>query len=289
MSDTVNHEADISTTSEAAQAASLVSMLSEELASNPSLKDFKDVNGLAKSYVHLKSKMGTALFKPAPDASEDETRAFKEKLKEIPGVLMEPSSEEDAESLLTKLGKPTAASEYKFEYPNEDVMNSGIGAEIAEEAFNLGLTQKQAQRLLDKTIANKNKSVSDVQAREQAAITALKAKWGEAYEDRMSSARHALELIKQSFPENAEEIASSKNPAIIAMLSEMGNAAQEKSVMGSVKDSAFYKTPEYADQQINALKQDPDFMSKYMNGFHPEHAKAMETMTKLHKIKAGQN
>lgn len=276
-------------TSEAAEAGSLVTLLSEDLVSNPSLKDFKDVNALAKSYVHLKSKMGTALFKPAPDASEDETRAFKEKLKEIPGVLFEPSSEQDAESLLTKLGKPASASEYQFQYPNEDVMNSGIGASIAEEAFNLGLTQKQAQRLLDKTLAAKSKSAADVQAKEQETVSALKAKWGEAYEERMSSARHALELIKESFPSSAEEIASSKNPAVIAMLAEMGNKAQEKSVMGSVKDSAFYKTPDYAKQQIAALKQDPEFMSKYMNGFHPEHAKAMETMTKLHMQMTGAN
>lgn len=268
---------------------SLVDLLPEDLKSSPSLTKFKDVTALFKAYQHLEGKMGTAIFKPAPDASEDESRAFKDKLKEIPGVLFEPTTDEDAESLLAKLGKPASAADYAFEYPSEDIMNSGIGTQIAEEAFNLGLTQKQAQKMLDKAISSKTRTILEANASEQATITALKAKWGAAYDERMSAARHAVEVMKESFPDSVEEIARSKNPAIIAMLAEIGNSSQEKSVMGSVKDSGFYKTPEYAQEQLNSLQKDKEFLDKFLNKNHPGHRDAVETFTKLSNLMSGVN
>lgn len=263
---------------------SLVDLLPEDMKANPRLTKFKDVTSLAKSYDHLESKLGSAITIPSAEASEDEMRIFMDKISKVPGVMKEPTAETDVDAIFTKLGRPMNPEGYRYELPSEDAITADQLHDINQEAFAMGLTQKQAQTFMNKKIAQMeatNKAISDKITGSEAY---LKGVWGSAYEERMAAAKSAVAIIQNNHPEAAEELMNStlaNNPAVISMLAEIGHTVKEKSIGGTLKDSQYHMTPEYAQSQLNSLLKDKEFMRKFMSKNDIEHGKAVETYTKL--------
>lgn len=283
-------QATTSDTSEASAPVSLVDLLPADLKEDPSLKDFKDLGALAKSYVHLKHRLGASVTIPAVDASEDEKRLFRDKVKDFPGLMSEPKTDEEVEVFLQKLGKPKDATEYKYELPSEDAISKEAMQEINAKAFKLGLTQKQAQAVMNEEIEKITKSKAGKEEALKNTNTVLKEKWGVAFDERMAAAKAGSDIMSKLYPDHFNSILASDaamNPAFVDLMATIGQDAKEKSLGGIVKHSKFHMTPEYAKDQISALKKDPEFLNKYLNGHHPEHREAVDNMTRLFKIASG--
>lgn len=267
-----------------AQTVSLVDLLPEDMKANPRLTKFKDVVSLAKSYDHLETKLGSTVVIPSIEASEDEKRVFAEKISKVPGIMFEPRTEQDVDTLFRKLGRPGAPDEYVYELPSDDAITSDQLQAINQEAFNMGLTQKQAQALMSRKIAEMDSTKKAIEAKISGSEAYLKQVWGAAFDERMAAAKSAVGIIQQNHPEAAEELLTSTlahNPAVISMLAEIGHTVKEKSIGGTLKDSQYHMTPEYAQSQLDSLVKDKEFMRKFMSKNDIEHAKAVETYTKL--------
>ena len=243
---------------------------------------FKDVDSLVKSYEHLESRLGASIVIPAPDATAEELAAFQAKLGTIPGLIKEETLTEDA--MMAKLGKPASPEGYKFEYDEDSGIDQDDIQALVREAHELGLTNKQAQALLNKHIALRKEVGSLTEQTQKEATNFLKEKFGVAYDERMAAAQSAIETLKKTYGSHAEALIDSgamSNPALIAILADIGHSAQERSVQGTLKTSSFHMTPEYAQEQLNTLTTNKEFLTKFLDKHHPQHHEAVATYDKF--------
>jgi len=242
---------------------------------------FKDVDSLIKSYEHLESRLGASIIIPAADATKEEMDAFQAKLGTIPGLVKEDTLTEDA--MMAKLGKPASPEGYKFTHDADSGITTEDIQTLTREAHELGLTNKQAQALLDKRISLMREVGSLTEQSKKEATNYLKEKFGAAYDERMAAAQAAVDVLKKNYGAHAEALIDSgalENPALVAILADIGHAAQERSVQGTLKTSQFHMTPDYAKAQLDTLNKSPEFLAKFLDRHHPQHAEAVATYDK---------
>ena len=122
---------------------------------------FKDVNGLAKSYIELEDKLA--------------------------GGFKMPETDEDKAKLFEKLGRPTDAEGYELEGEDE------IG--FKTQAFQAGLSQGQLTSLsqwFKGVVERHNEGLSEIG---EASEVKLREKWGDKYKDNLALADRELSTI----------------------------------------------------------------------------------------------
>jgi hypothetical protein len=97
-----------------------INSLSEDLRTDSSLKDFRDVNGLAKSYAELNKMLGSRVALPGENATEEELNRF-----------------------YSKLGRPESPDKYDINRENE----TELFKSFRETAFKSGMTDKQVKEV----------------------------------------------------------------------------------------------------------------------------------------------
>lgn len=153
--------------------------LDEDLRGEPSIKNFKDINGLAKSLVHAQRNIGAdKLVKPKQDASVEELVDF-----------------------LRQAGAPDAKDSYEYKsekgYADEQFMDS-----FKEAALQAGLLPHQFRNVMEwyeGQMANQVESFTKRAEQELSEATQkLQAEWGQAYDARIS-------LVGRFLRENGSE------------------------------------------------------------------------------------
>ena len=134
--------------------------LPEDLRSDPSLKDYVDIAGLAKSHVHLNKMVG---------------------MDKIP-VPTKHATDEDWQVVYDRLGRPKSAADYSvegIEGIDENYLNS-----FKEQAHKLGLLPQQVQGVLkyytDLAQQSQETSVQDLEMYKQQAQDELRKEFGKA-------------------------------------------------------------------------------------------------------------
>jgi hypothetical protein len=97
-----------------------ISSLSEDLRGEQSLKDFKDVNGLAKSYVNVNKMLGSRIAIPGENSTPEELNGF-----------------------YAKLGRPESHDKYSVDPEDKSELTN----KFKETAFKAGLSDKQAKEI----------------------------------------------------------------------------------------------------------------------------------------------
>lgn len=158
---------------------------------------FKDVNGLAKSYIELEAKLG---------------EGFKV-----------PESDEDKAKLWAKLGRPEDANSYDLEGEDE------IG--FKTQAFEAGLSQTQLTSLStwfkgivgrhEESLGEKSK-VSEVKLREA---------WGDKFKDNMALANRALsEVYSEDLVDRLEQGGFLDDQEFVSHLYRLGKRTADDSI-----------------------------------------------------------
>lgn len=218
-------------------------LLSEEFRDMKALKDFKSVDDLAKSYMHLNSMLGKRF---------------------------EDLSQEELGSYYAKLGRPEEASEYTFaDEINED------GANWARDVFfEAGLTQDQAKLVTEKYHALEQARLAEMEAASASEadqnMSVLKAEFGEAFEERVNLAKRAVnELGGDELKTLLNETGLGNNAQVVKLFAKIGKEILEDRILESDKEARFGVTPEEAQKQIMTLKSNPEFMDQYLgrNGY----------------------
>lgn len=151
----------------------LTENLSEELVSNESLSKFNDVNGLAKSYLEVESKIGSM-------TQEHETQLSK--MVELPG---EDADENARRTFATKLGcpeKPEGYSDISIEGVPKDEQDSETVKLIKGVCHKVGVSDEQYKAVMEQVVKQQLVSldafVKQDKAAEDKAVSDLTHEWG---------------------------------------------------------------------------------------------------------------
>lgn len=266
--------------------------ISEDLRSDPSLKDFKDINGLAKSYINAQKMIGNSVRIPSEDASPEARQDFLDKVKNIDGVIVKPTSEEGKQDFYNKLGRPESKDAYNL----QDLINDEIKAVVPnvsselerfqEEAFQLGLTNEQAQALISNRMMEAKTRLESQELETKASVDKLNQMWGQDYDNRLNAAKQMAKVYSDKYPTEMDALINSpagNNPAFLNMLVELGSRFKEEGHIGMQK-STFGMTPDGARDKIKEKRSDRGFMDAYTDDTHPGHKKAVAELQKLYQI-----
>lgn len=264
------------------------SSLPENIREDASLKDIKDVGSLASAFVSTKSMVGNSIRIPGPDASDDDRKSFNEKLmKNAPTLMSKPNFDDPIQSkeFYRTIGAPEDSKGYEFpkaengiEIP-EDRKNL-----IANAALEAGISKNQFNKVMS-TIANADaqlmasnkKNIDD-------GITTLKSEWGNAFDDRMTSAKNIASKTGAP-PSLVEAMASGVvGPDTYKWLYDLSTKFQSEgnSLGNQGKDFSNTKlTPSEAKMQVSEIMNNK--AHPYWNSRDIGHATAVERMVKLHE------
>jgi hypothetical protein len=240
-----------------------------ELKQDPSLQQIQSVEDLAKGYVHAQKLVGKDKI-PLPK-DENDTDAWNDVLK--------------------KLGRPNDPSEYQLPELSEDSavqLPEGMDNWFKNKAHELGLTNKQARELWSGYISDVaenqvQQQTQQAQQQKEQAEAELKKEFGNAFDEKLQDARTALKQYDTdgSVTKALEQSGLGNNPAVVKMLSQIGEAFREDKVGGSSK--SFSRTPQQAQQEIQDLRMDKNFMQQWMDPKEPGHNSAVAKMSALYQ------
>jgi len=236
--------------------------LPDDLAREPSLRNFDSVDKLAKSYVHAVRKMGV----PA------------DQLMRVPQNADDPAWND----VYNSMGRPETPDQYFFDerYAEADL------DDFKNVAHNLGLSQKQAENILDmysQANYDQNQEAESRHEEMQAnGVHALQQEWGKSYNENVELARRAFtNFASKEALDIMEDSGLGNHPEIVKMFSKIGNLLKEDGIMVGEPGIGGALSPAMAEEKINTNLSDTDFNKVYLDKTHPQHQKAVEEMTRL--------
>lgn len=276
-------------TAEAGVAASgsFIDTLPEDLRSDTSLKDIKDVGALAKSYVNAQRMIGNSVRIPSADAPKEQIEAFYKQVTNVPGIMVAPdeTNEQSMDEFYNRMGRPASSNEYKINLPEGVEINNEILAEFTGLAHKLGLNNKQVEAIAHFEL-QKEQAMHEMSEQSRArAEEALKKNWGAEFDVRMNTAKEVVRIYSEKFPDAMQEVVNGpagNNPAVIAMLAELGRHLSEKGVINPETSKRFGMSSDEAMEILSDIKNNPSH--PYRNPTHPEHKAAKEKVDKLYRI-----
>lgn len=210
------------------------------------------------------------------DAIKDLPTAFKTlghqaKLVGRKGILLptETSGQSEIDAFHEALGRPKTAEEYVMEVPEEYADN--FSEELIGEARGLfhgmGFNQKQVDVLWEfekKRVAAANKALDDFEEREKSeAETALRNKWGTAYDENMH-------LTNRMISENAIE-----GEERDYLLAEYGNDPKLAGFLGNIAkkfvEHKIITDVETPSSDLEGRKKELMASKAYLDSSHPDH------------------
>jgi hypothetical protein len=240
--------------------------LDETLRADPTLADIKDLNGLAKSYVHAQRMIG------------------KDKIT-IPQEGADPS---EWDGFYERLGRPGDGN-YKLDPTG--VVPEGVSFEpqvldrfkkIFHEA---GLNQKQAEKLFKGYMGY----VGEVHGNNSAGVEQQRAEWvntvkkefGRAFDERVDLAVRAVETFGGTeLVQWLDQTGMGDHPMFVKMFAKIGQQMQE-ALASPNQSRGWTMTPDTARQEIARAQRDTEFMKAYMTPAATGHAEAVKKMQDL--------
>jgi hypothetical protein len=286
------------------------SSLPPDVRGHAALSDVKDVGDLATRYVKLNRPFaeqlpekirGEATFKDIKslDALADSYHNA-QKMIGIPRdqLLRIPQSDkaEDWAPVYDKLGRPAKADDYKLKVPEGFPPAEKAYAEsVMAAAHGAGLSQKQFETMTGWLYERAGQSMAQQRANQEATaaagINSLKTDWGQAYDTKVEQSRGAMLYYSEKAGITAEvkkamdETGAGNHPAIVKLFNYMAGTLHEDGVLtGKAFGDQAMQSPVEAQQQINALMADKNFMKNYMNPNRRDPAK-IEAMAKMEALR----
>ena len=239
--------------------------LSEEVRSDKSLENIKDIEGLAKSYVHAQKMVGSDKI-PVPNKY---------------------ATDKDWDAVYEKLGRPKSADGYKYDLPQDKQVDEASLKEFSSQAHKLGLLPTQANGVVKFYNEMTAKSIQDADSKALAAretsTKELKQEWGQAYNQKVSQAATlaksvgATELLDANLADGTK---LGDHPVMIKAFAELANKMGEDSIVQA--SGPTYLTPNQIEKQIGELTQTG---SAYWDKRHPNHQAAVQEVLALREKK----
>ena len=239
--------------------------LSDDVKADKSLENIKDIEGLAKSYVHAQKMVGSDKI-PVPNKY---------------------ATEDDWNAVYEKLGRPKTADGYKFDLPQDKQVDEVSLKEFSSQAHKLGLLPSQAQGMVKFYNEITAKSLQDADnkalAARETSTKELKQEWGQAFDQKVSQAATlaksvgATELLDTNLADGTK---LGDHPVMIKAFAELANKMGEDSIVQA--SGPTYLTPNQIEKQIGELTQTG---SAYWDKNHTNHEAAVQEVLALREKK----
>ena len=188
-------------------------------------------------------------------------------------------------------GVPADPSGYQLQKQEGSILDENDDALCRDIACNLGLNNEQANGL-QMAMENFGQIVREADYQQQMSVQQeLEARWGNNYAYKEQAIHNAFtSVIPQLFGEGTEafgedlQSAMARYPSVARLVAAVGELAMSTPTGGYGNTTS----PQGAAATIEQLKSDPEFMNKYINQSHPQHAQAKEMMQKLVRLKNGE-
>ena len=182
-------------------------LLDDGLKAHPSLKDFKDINGLAQSFVDTQAMVARSVLTPTEDAAPEVWEKFYDKVQSLSNgklvAMPDPTDESTMSAFRKAMGVPQGEDSYKVP---EDVPAEYVDAIVDRLGYfkEIGLNQGQ----VDQIIHDEVKKAQDATAQSEAHVlenkAQLKKHWGINYEEAFNA---GVNYMRQSgVPDKAIEL-----------------------------------------------------------------------------------
>lgn len=253
------------TTSEGTQkASSFVDSLNQELRNIPALKNFKDVDSLAKSYIHANSLLGKKLQELSP-----------EELKVAFGKMNE---------------APESIDGYKLQ--GSEVLKQEVVDFYKELGFGMKLNQGQMEMFINKMAEleglHQNQVKSNMETFEKESRAELEKDWGKLTDQKINLAEKAvLELGGPDLKAELEKQGLLKHPGLLKAFAKAGEGLMETGFAGETGNGMFSMTPEQAKAATKQKLMSTEFREAYFNNRHPAHKEAVKEMSELYSLAGG--
>ncbi len=240
--------------------AGFLDSLPEELRAEPSLRNFSDTAGLAKSYVHAQRMIGADKIA-------------------LPGT---GSNEDDWRPIWQKLGAPDKPEGYEIQ---GDAIAEEQLQSFKDQAYAAGLTGKQAQSMAEFMQSQSATSFEADEARTAAVAqeyeSDLRQEFGLAYEqkiDRAQSAARAMGIDSRVFDDIRLDngLPLGDHPFILKLFAGLADQLGEDTLEGSTTDLVM--TPDEAGRKIAELTA-PN--TPYWDKSHPQHSIDVDEVLRL--------
>jgi len=239
--------------------------LPEDVRSHPSLETLESVESLAKSWVNAQKLIGKEKL-PIPSGADDK---------------------EGWNTVFSRLGRPETAEAYEISkegIPSEVPVDENFLKNFKTAAHTLGLNSTQVQGLFNWWVEAEKGIITQMHETDQTdkttAETALRQKWGKAYDQNV---KFASTLITKFGGEFANDLLGSpfaNDTKVIQFLASVGKAMSEDSdLLGEGGITTL--TPAEAQIEIDKIR--GDTKHPYYQAEHPEHQAAVDFMQSLFK------
>lgn len=162
-----------------------------DLAGNPALADFKDINGLAKAFVDTKALVGQSIRIPSSEAGTEDMQTFYTAIQEkVPGMMPKPDPADEAamSALMISLGKPEAEEGYTIPDVEGIELTDERKGFLKKTALDAGLTAKQFEKWVKDVHTADLQSITARKEATQQEIQGLRNEWGTAFESKYAKA-----------------------------------------------------------------------------------------------------
>mgnify|MGYP003134202094 FL=1 len=239
--------------------------LSEEVRSDKSLENIKDIEGLAKSYVHAQKMVGSDKI-PVPNKY---------------------ATDKDWDAVYEKLGRPKSADGYKYDLPQDKQVDEASLKEFSSQAHKLGLLPTQANGVVKFYNEMTAKSIQDADSKALAAretsTKELKQEWGQAFDQKINQAATLAKSVgaTELFDTNlADGTKLGDHPVMIKAFAELAGKMGEDTITQA--SGPAYLTPNQIEKQIGELTQPG---SAYWDKNHMNHQAAVQEVLALREKK----
>ena len=231
-----------------------------------SSKGWKDPADAIRSYTNLEKTLGQKRL-PAPAADW---------------------KPEQYDSFYKELGRPDKSDDYKVpehKFPDGINFDESRIKEAKAMLHRHGLTPRQAEGLLKdhfETISKDAEATFEARKRdEEAAVFKLKDEWKGDYDVNLKTAKDALAKFgDEEAVKYLNETGLGNHPAMVKMLAKIGKGMLEDTAKGKAQQPGGPPDAAAARVEIDTLKKDKEFMSKFFKGDKESAAK----WTELHKV-----
>ena len=239
--------------------------LSDEIKSDKSLENIKDIEGLAKSYVHAQKLVGSDKI-PVPNKY---------------------ATEDDWNAVYEKLGRPKDATGYKYELGEDANINQDALKSFSDQAHKLGLLPTQANGIVkfynDMAAQQQQDLDTTSENARQESETSLKKEWGQAYKQQtIKAANIATQVFDDEFLDKnlADGTKIGDHPAFIKAFATLADKMGEDNITQA--SGPAYQTPSQIEKEIGELTKTG---SSYWDKRHPNHELAVNEVLNLRKQK----
>jgi hypothetical protein len=249
----------------------LSSFSDKELKNHSSLRDFKDVESLAKSYVNAQKLIGADKI-----------------------ILPKDDSPESWEQVYNKLGRPESPDNYEIKIPEQVkegmFFDNELIGEFKTKVHQLGLSKKQAEELYN-WHTQKMEGKADLfnqtfQQQQEKVVEDLKKTWGNNYENEVAKAKSVID--KFSTPDFKEYLDSTGLGNDLNLIKFMNNVAksigEDSFEVNNSSNNSFSATPEAAKQEINKIRGNKENVAILMNKHHPQYKDLNNTLKQLYAV-----